>query len=228
MTHDTRFRCVALLPLFPLGTVLVPGMILSLNVFEPRYRMMLRDLADREPADRAFGVLAIQAGHEVGAGAVQAMARVGTLAVITHARSRGGGSFFLQTLGTRRFRLLRTLDDDTTPYTRGEVDLLDEPDEDLDAAPVPDLTNTVSASFCALLEACEITLLELPADPRELSYFVTANSPLALAQRQRLLEVDGTEARLRSALDLLRDERRLRARFGVTTRDGPLPPAGVN
>lgn len=219
---------MAPLALFPLGTVLVPGMILSLDIFEPRYRVMLRDLADRQPADRAFGVLAIQAGHEVGAGAVQAMAQVGTVAVIRHARSRGGGSFFLQTLGTRRFRLLRTLEDEATPYVRGEVELLDEPDEDLEAASVQDLANSVGASFCALLETSGVPVPELPGDPRELSYFVTANSPLALPQRQRLLEVDGTGARLQAALGLLRDERRLRARFGVTTGDGPLPPASAN
>lgn len=218
---------MAVLPLFPLGTVLVPGMILTLNVFEPRYRMLLRDLADREPAGRAFGVLAIQAGHEVGVGAVQAMARLGTVAVIRQAKSQGGGSFLIGALGTRRFRLLHTLDDDATPYARGEVDLLDEPDEELDTDPVHDLANSVTASFCALLEASGIALPELPAEPRELSYFVTANSPVALAQRQRLLEVDGTRARLQAALDLLRSERRLRGRFGVV-EPGPLPPASAN
>lgn len=218
---------MAPLPLFPLGTVLVPGMILTLNVFEPRYRFMLRDLADLPPSDRAFGVLAIQAGHEVGVGAVQAMADVGTVAVIKHARSQGGGSFLIAALGTTRFRLLRTLDDDATPYARGEVELFTEPQEDLDSPELHDLANSVSASFCALLDACGIALPELPEDPRELSYFVTANSPVALAQRQRLLEFTGTKARLAAALDLLRDERQLRARFGAA-EPGPLPPASAN
>ena len=217
---------MAPLPLFPLGTVLVPGMILTLNVFEPRYRMMLRDLADRAPAERAFGVLAIHAGHEVGVGAVQAMAELGTVAVIRHARSLGGGRFAIGALGTTRFRLTRLLDDDSTPYARGDVDLLTEPTEDLDA--LHDLADSVSASFCALLDASGTALPELPGDPRELSYFVTANSPVSLAQRQRLLEVDGTGPRLEAALALLRAERRLRARFGVTSAEGPLPPASAN
>ncbi len=218
---------MAVLPLFPLGTVLVPGMVLTLNVFEPRYRVLLRDLAELKPADRVFGVLAIRAGHEVGVGAVQAMAQVGTVAVIRHARAQGGGSFLIGAVGTRRFRLRHTLDDEATPYTRGEVDLLDEPDEDLACDDVHTLADAVSASFCTLMEESGICLPELPADPRELSYFVTANSPVTLAQRQRLLEVDDATARLRTALGMLREEYRLRTRFG-TPQDGPLPPASAN
>jgi Lon protease-like protein len=52
------------LPLFPLGTVLFPGLVLPLHIFEERYRSMIRDLVtDREPGE--FGVVAIRRGWEV-------------------------------------------------------------------------------------------------------------------------------------------------------------------
>ncbi|UED83655.1 LON peptidase substrate-binding domain-containing protein [Streptomyces profundus] len=54
------------LPLFPLNTVLFPGLVLPLNVFEARYRALLRDLLDLpEGEPRPFGVIAIRDGHEV-------------------------------------------------------------------------------------------------------------------------------------------------------------------
>ena len=56
----------ARLPLFPLGTVLFPGLVLPLHIFEPRYRTLVRDLMNL-PADHAreFGVVAIKGGWEV-------------------------------------------------------------------------------------------------------------------------------------------------------------------
>ena len=66
------------LPLFPLDTVLFPGAPASLQIFEPRYREMLRDcMAD----DRRFGIVLIKSGQEVGSGAEPYM--VGTVAHIT-------------------------------------------------------------------------------------------------------------------------------------------------
>jgi uncharacterized protein len=54
------------LPLFPLNSVLFPGLVLPLNVFEERYRALIRDLlALPENAPRRFGVVAIRDGREV-------------------------------------------------------------------------------------------------------------------------------------------------------------------
>jgi uncharacterized protein len=56
-----------LIPLFPLGTPLFPGVVLPLQIFEPRYRRLMRDLlALPEAGDRRFfGVVAIRQGWEV-------------------------------------------------------------------------------------------------------------------------------------------------------------------
>ena len=68
----------AVIPLFPLGTVLVPGLVLPLHVFEPRYRRLLADLAAKPEHERGFGVVAIREGHEVGEGGARALHEVGT------------------------------------------------------------------------------------------------------------------------------------------------------
>ena len=63
-----RLRSVTLLPMFPLGTVLVPAPPLPLHVFEPRYRALVDDCLD---GDREFGVVLIERGSEVGGGDVR-------------------------------------------------------------------------------------------------------------------------------------------------------------
>lgn len=54
------------LPLFPLNSVLFPGLVLPLNIFEQRYRALMRDLLEiPEDGPRRFGVVAIRDGREV-------------------------------------------------------------------------------------------------------------------------------------------------------------------
>ena len=117
----------AVIPLFPLGTVLVPGFVLPLHVFEPRYRQLVADLSTRPEDDRGFGVVAIREGHEVGDTGVKAMYDVGTLALLRTVTPYPDGRSDLVTNGDARFRLLRLVDTGT-PYFSGEVEWLDEPD----------------------------------------------------------------------------------------------------
>ena len=65
------------LPLFPLNTVLFPGMVLPLHIFEERYKLMINHCLEEE---RPFGVLLIREGKEVGSGAVPY--QVGTTTMI--------------------------------------------------------------------------------------------------------------------------------------------------
>ncbi|GAA1750381.1 hypothetical protein [Nostocoides vanveenii] len=50
------------LPIFPLGTIAVPGFVIGLQIFEPRYLQLLSDLGDLPEADRLFGVSPSAAG----------------------------------------------------------------------------------------------------------------------------------------------------------------------
>ena len=85
-------------PLFPLGTVLVPGLVLPLHVFEQRYRTLVADLLAAAEVDQHFGVVAIRSGFEVGDGAARALHEVGTLAELTDVDALPDGRYDVQTL----------------------------------------------------------------------------------------------------------------------------------
>ena len=78
-----------MLPLFPLGAVLYPGMLLPLHIFEERYRQLVRDLLDgAEP--RRFGVIAIRKGRETGIDGVHSLYEIGCTATLRRVeRARG-------------------------------------------------------------------------------------------------------------------------------------------
>lgn len=117
------------LPLFPLHTVLCPGVALPLKIFEERYRAMTRRCLER---DEPFGVVLIRHGREVGPGATS-IASVGTVAEIREASKYGDGRFDLLVVGTRRFRIEHVAMG-REPYLVGEVTELDEPVGDLGRA----------------------------------------------------------------------------------------------
>jgi|GraSoiStandDraft_4_1057263.scaffolds.fasta_scaffold816536_2 Lon protease-like protein len=93
----------AWLPLFPLDTVLFPGGVLPLKIFEARYIDMVRDCMKR---DAPFGVVRIKSGKEVGAAAEPD--RVGCIAHIVGWDMADLGLLMLQTSGSQRFRILET------------------------------------------------------------------------------------------------------------------------
>ncbi|MGH9021739.1 MAG: LON peptidase substrate-binding domain-containing protein, partial [Acidimicrobiia bacterium] len=98
------------IPMFPLGTVLVPFAHLPLHVFEPRYLALARDCL---AGDQEFGVVLIERGSEVGGGDVRFS--IGTVARITQASLLPDGRFLLDTVGTRRVRVDAWLGDDPYP-----------------------------------------------------------------------------------------------------------------
>ena len=117
------------LPLFPLNTVLSPGIALPLHIFEARYRAMVRHCLDTKSP---FGVVLIRHGREVGTGAIS-FAAVGTVAEIRDAGSYDDGRYDLLVVGTRRFEI-RRVHSGKRPYLVAEVDLLGEAIGDEDTA----------------------------------------------------------------------------------------------
>ena len=110
------------LPLFPLGLVLVPGLVLPLHVFEERYRVLVRDLLALPEQERRFGVVAIRSGREVGADGVRALHEVGCTAVLRRTQAYDDGRFDVVSTGGERFRLTGVQHD--RPYLTGTVELL--------------------------------------------------------------------------------------------------------
>jgi hypothetical protein len=195
-----------------LGTVLYPGLLLPLHIFEPRYRTLVADLTTgpAEPAEsaRTFGVVAIRAGREVGAQDLPQLHPVGCATRIRDVEALPDGRYDIVTTGTRRFRLHKL--DASGPYLVGEVEWL--PEEPGDASPA--LCAAVGRSYRAYCEK----LLEvagqaprvrggLPSDPFVLSYLVAAAMLLELGDKQSLLEAPDAATRLRAALRLLHRER---------------------
>ncbi|WP_433386621.1 LON peptidase substrate-binding domain-containing protein [Micromonospora sp. KLBMP9576] len=207
----------ARLPVFPLGMVLFPGLVLPLNIFEERYRALVRHLvALPEGAPREFGVVAIRAGWEVAPtgpdgrplpGGDVTLHEVGCTAELRQVTERPDGGYDIVTVGRRRFRVA-DVDRDTEPYLTADVEWLPEPGGPDEAA---DLLATrvisVFRQYLGLIRAETEELSEqLPEDPTVLSHLVAATAVLTVDDRQRLLAIDDTAARLRAELRLLNRE----------------------
>jgi uncharacterized protein len=195
------------LPLFPLGTVLYPGLLLPLHIFEDRYRQLVRDLLDG-PEPRRFGVIAIRKGRETGVEGISSLHEIGCTATLRQVAEHDDGRFDLVTVGTQRFRLLEL--DDSRPYLQGEVDLLAEDAGDEAAAEVA--AEAVRRGFRAYLNALtargatQVSVPDLPANPVQLSYLVAASVIIDLGDQQALLAEPDAAARLAAERALLSRE----------------------
>jgi uncharacterized protein len=195
------------LPLFPLGTVLYPGLLLPLHIFEDRYRRLVRDLLDG-PEPRRFGVIAIREGRETDADGVSALHEIGCVATVRRVSQRDDGRFDLVTIGTERFRLGAL--DHSRPYLQAEVDLIPEDTGDQAAAALA--AQAVQRAFRGYIEAlsargaAQVSLPELPGDPVALSYLVAASVIADLQDRQALLAEPDALRRLTTERALLSRE----------------------
>ncbi|MFH8975660.1 LON peptidase substrate-binding domain-containing protein [Streptomyces sp. NPDC017890] len=218
------------LPLFPLNSVLFPGLVLPLNIFEERYRAMMRELL-KSPEDepRRFAVVAIRDGYEVARSApglpdptttlergptagfgpdpVNAFHKVGCIADAATIRERADGTFEVLATGTNRVRLLSV--DASGPFLTAELEPL--PEEPGDGAGA--LAEGVLRSFrqyqkrlAGARERSLATGAELPDEPGVVSYLVAAAMMLDTPTKQRLLQAPDTASRLRDELKLLRSE----------------------
>ncbi len=213
-----RSRVPGTLPLFPLGTVLVPGAPLPLHVFEERYRALVRDLLEIDEAEpREFGIISIRSGRETGPG-VPELYGVGTAAAVRRVTEHEDGRYDLITVGARRFRLLG-VETGARPYLVGTIEWL--PREDVSVT--PGLVEGVAAALTAYAQtleatgAAEVRLPALPTDPQALAWLVADAMLLPTAERQALLEVPGTAERLREERRLLRRE------LGLLTQVAAVP-----
>jgi hypothetical protein len=207
------------LPLFPLGTVLYPGLVLPLHIFEDRYRQLVRDLL-AGPEPQQFGVIAIREGRETGASGVSALFEIGCTATLRQVDRHDDGRYDLVTVGTQRFRLISL--NDSQPYLQGEVDLLDEDAGDQAAAGLA--ATAVQEAFLGYLTAlaerggATISVPELPDEPVLLSYLVAASLIAELPDKQDLLAEPDAARRLSA-------ERALLARETTMLRTLPSTPA---
>ena len=198
------------LPIFPLNTVVFPGITVPLHVFEDRYRALVHHLLTIEDKTlRLFGIVAIREGYEVGSHGVQSVHRVGCLVQLTSVSPYADGRFDIEVVGRSRIRLDRL--DTSGNFLVGDVVALEEP------RPAAD-TGTEAARALATFEAYRLALSELrggevlegalPRDPEYLSYSLAATCLLTLQERQALLEAENARERLTMLRQALAEEMR--------------------
>ncbi|MEU6485153.1 LON peptidase substrate-binding domain-containing protein [Streptomyces sp. NPDC046887] len=220
----------ARLPLFPLNAVLFPGLVLPLNVFEERYRAMMRELLKTDESEpRRFAVVAIRDGREVaptapgmpdptsvpekgpaagfGPDPIQAFHRVGCIADAATIREQPDGTFEVLATGTTRVKLLSV--EASGPFLTAELEELEEEPGD-GAEPLAEGVLRAFRSYQQRLagarERTVASSQELPDEPSVVSYLVAAAAVLDTSAKQRLLQAPDTATRLREELHLLRAE----------------------
>ena len=134
------------IPLFPLHTVLCPGIVLPLHIFEDRYRALTRHCLD---TGTPFGVVLIREGREVGGGRELALASVGALVEIREAGRYPDGRFDLLAAATGRFAI-DAVDPVREPYLVADVTPLE--DEVGDEARAERLAASAIRRFVRYLE----------------------------------------------------------------------------
>jgi len=185
--------------MFPLNTVLFPGVRMPLHVFEDRYRALVHHLLTiSDKAERTFGIVAIRDGYEVGSQGVQSVHRVGCLAQMTTVEPYADGRFDIEVVGRHRLRLDAM--DASGPYLVGDVATVEDGEESSEAVRVEvQRTCATFARYRAELgrmRGTEVMDGELPRDPAYLSYTLAATCLLTLQERQALLETDTAQERL--------------------------------
>lgn len=173
-------------PLFPLSLVLLPGEVVPLHIFEQRYKQMIDECLDD---DGEFGIVwvADDGVHDIGcsAGVTQLLERM------------EDGRMNILVQGTRRFRLLRRIDD--MAYPAGDIEPLEdsgEPPSDHEAGAearerYADLVEAVTES-----RPTQSDIAELDA------YGMAATLDLSLEAKQDLLELRAEDERLRRLSEL--------------------------
>jgi Lon protease-like protein len=178
--------------MFPLGSTLLPGGVLPLVVFEPRYRQMVIDLLADDVNPPEFGVVLIERGHEVGGG--DARSEVGTIARVIDMSALPDGRYALVAVGTERLRVNAWLPDDPYPLAdvepwpdddRGVIDLDDARDR---VGRLHDRVRALNAEVHELGQMAPPPDTEISDDPHLALYHLGSLSPLGPADRHRMLE----------------------------------------
>lgn len=177
------------LPLFPLGTILFPGMTINLHIFEERYRSMIATCIERRTP---FGVVLIRTGDEVEEGRLGGVPAephlVGTTAEISANVRLEDGRFLLTAVGRERFTIRQITQ--RLPYLVASVQVLEE-----EVAPgVTKAAEELRAMYLRYWKAVEVATGvpvepdELPSDPATMAYQLADRLQVPLMRKQHWLE----------------------------------------
>jgi uncharacterized protein len=195
-----------LLPLFPLNSVLFPGMPLSLRIFEDRYKQMISECIE---AQQPFGVLLIQAGSEVeGLGPQAVPYTIGCTAQIAQMQPLGDGQMNILAVGQERFKVLSFRRDRS--YLVGNVEMF--PFVEGEARRVDGLGRLLRPwveRYLDLLGKAENVHFDFSQLPRQafpLACLSASLLKIALPEKQELLAVHGKIEFMKKTRALYRKE----------------------
>lgn len=195
---------MAMLPLFPLNTVLFPGMQLKLHIFEERYKTMINECIDTQAP---FGVVLIRRGREShGPATVPHM--IGCTAEITKVQRLPLGRMNIVTSGLRRFRI-RALDRSNS-FLVGEVEYF-VPEDDRPAAVrvYSKLLRPLVLRYVEILASSSDSRFDpdlLPSQPRTIAQIASILLQTDSVMKQKLLAMDSLSKLLITLVDIYRLE----------------------
>ncbi len=183
--------------------VLFPGAAASLQIFEPRYREMLRDCM---AADRRFGIVLIKSGDDTGP-ATEPF-EVGTIAHIAEIGAPRRGAIPITVVGESRFRILE--ESRVRPYLSAEIELVDDDPNDMVSDEIMLASHDAARRYLGAALASQGVYKanpEIPTDPNKLSYYMGIAATTAQNRSlQELLEAEGLGERLQAGIALLEEE----------------------
>ena len=189
------------LRLFPLESfVLLPGAVLPLVVFEPRYLQLTQECME---ADEPFGIVLLKSGYEAGDGAAIPHS-VGTTAKIEEVKNEDSGKLLIQVRGEERF-VIRSFDR-SNPYLAAEVELLEDSEVvSSDTTLALDTRKLAEDVLKALINRSGgwVRDFSMPDDPSQLSFLIAQMFQGDTKEQQFLLELNSTIDRLSRESTLL-------------------------
>jgi len=181
------------IPIFPLGVVLLPDMLLPLHIFEERYKQMIFECRSE---DRPFGIVLFDG---------QSIRSVGCMARITDVVKRyDDGRMDILTRGGERFVIRELIQE--RAYMEARVFFFDDEQED---AAGDNMKDVVESALNLLKEAADIDIgfdPPSPGDrfhPKTLSYTIAALEGFTPAERQGFLEMTASTERLKKCVQAL-------------------------
>jgi Lon protease-like protein len=199
-----KVRGVLTLPIFPLPVILLPGEIIPLHIFEPRYQKMVEDV---QAGNKLFGLSYFEP-QESGPPKPD-VAHLGCAAEIREVRELPDGRSNIVIGGVIRYRLEEYTDSDE-PYFVGEISFFEDIPEE-DEKKMAELGKEVSGLFTRVAAAAHkisgerSALPDLPdIDPQELSFLISAAFNFENEVKYELLETRSTMVRLEKLRDVLK------------------------
>jgi len=218
---------MASLPLFPLNTVLFPGMQLQLHIFEERYKLMINNCIE---TNQPFGVVLIKQGSEA-LGPIATPYTVGCTAAISEVQQLPLGRMNITAVGQRRFRIKGI--DRSQPFLLGDVEFF---------MPTEDKPETIHR-YSRFLRPLVINYLEtlsssedakfdpkqIPHRPRSIAQIASILLQTDSAQKQQLLAIHSLSSLLRTLVEIYRLETLLlQVRLSPPDKDFNIGPFSSN